>query len=153
MVVTNLTYLLLLEGLLALEPHDLHLPLPLLTQLIRGIPVLHPPPDQRVTSSRLPEAKLTALFQLTLIKKNRKIFSYIRKFSGAIAYMRKGFLMYEEMRKYLTIYEEGVSHIVTLQLIHSEFPYVLGKFYFLFISVNGQSCKVSCAFYIYCSLV
>ncbi len=114
MVVTNLAYLLLLEGLLALEPHDLHLPLPLLTQLIRGIPVLHPPPDPRMTSSRLPEAKFTALFQLTLIKKKRKFFSIYKDIqNGAVAksYMRKGFLMYEEMRKYLTIYEEGGSHM------------------------------------------
>jgi hypothetical protein len=28
-----------------------------------------------------------------------------------LAYVRKGFLIYEEMRKYLTIYEEAVSHI------------------------------------------
>jgi hypothetical protein len=30
---------------------------------------------------------------------------------GAMSYMRKGFLIYEEMRKYLTKYEEAVSHI------------------------------------------
>jgi hypothetical protein len=29
----------------------------------------------------------------------------------AMAYMRKGFLMYEEIRRYLTVYEEAVSHI------------------------------------------
>jgi hypothetical protein len=43
------------------------------------------------------------------------------------AYMRKGFLIYEEMRQYLTMYEEDVIHTVlymTLQLLHSEFPYI-----------------------------
>ncbi len=32
---------------------------------------------------------------------------------GAVAkaYMRKGFLIYEEMHKYLVIYKEAVSHI------------------------------------------
>ncbi len=47
--------------------------------------------------------------------------------------MRNGFLIYEEMRKYFPIYEEEVSHIcMTLQLLHSELPYIWGKFYFLF---------------------
>ncbi len=33
--------------------------------------------------------------------------------------------IYEEMRKYLVIYEEIISHIyMTLQLLHSEFPYI-----------------------------
>jgi hypothetical protein len=41
--------------------------------------------------------------------------------------MRKGFLIYEEMRKYFPIYEEAVS-----QLLHSEFPHIWRKFYFLF---------------------
>jgi hypothetical protein len=37
----------------------------------------------------------------------------------------EGFLIYEEMRKYLTKYEEAVSHIcMTLQLLHSVFPYI-----------------------------
>jgi hypothetical protein len=30
---------------------------------------------------------------------------------GAVAKLRKGFLIYEEMRKYLVIYEEAVSPI------------------------------------------
>jgi hypothetical protein len=50
----------------------------------------------------------------TLIKKQRKFSSYIRKLQmGSVAksYMRKGFLIYEEMRKYVTIYEEVISHI------------------------------------------
>jgi hypothetical protein len=37
------------------------------------------------------------------------------------------------MSKYLTIYEEAVSHM-TLQLLLSEFPYMGGKFSFLYIS-------------------
>ncbi len=40
--------------------------------------------------------------------------------SGAKSYMRKGLQIYEEMRKYFTIYDP------------SEFPYIWGKFYFLF---------------------
>ena len=48
-------------------------------------------------------------------------------------YMRKVFLIYEEMRKYFPIYGEAVSHTyMTLHLLHSEFPYIWGKFYFLF---------------------
>jgi hypothetical protein len=41
--------------------------------------------------------------------------------------MRKGFLIviYEEMGKNFTIYEEAVSPLyMTLQLLHSEFPYI-----------------------------
>jgi hypothetical protein len=51
---------------------------------------------------------------------------------GAKAYMRKGFLIYEEMRKYFTIYEEDVIVIYDFAPDPSEFPYILGKFYFLF---------------------
>jgi hypothetical protein len=44
--------------------------------------------------------------------------------SVAKAYMRKGFLIYEEMRKYLTKYEEALVILyMTLRRIHSEFPY------------------------------
>ncbi len=42
-------------------------------------------------------------------KKTTKFSSYIRKFR--VAFMRKGFQIYEEMGKYLTKYEEAVSHI------------------------------------------
>jgi hypothetical protein len=45
---------------------------------------------------------------------------------------REGFLIYEEIRKYLTIYEETFKSYITLQPIHSEFPYILGKFSFSF---------------------
>jgi hypothetical protein len=54
--------------------------------------------------------------------------------------MRKGFLIYEEIRKYFPIYEEAVRHIMTLQLLNSEFPYIGGKFDFLFfISVTNKN--------------
>ncbi len=58
-----------------------------------------------------------------LIKKNFLIYKEIQ--SGAVAkyYVRKGFLIYEEMLKYFPLYEEAVSHM-TLQLLHSEFPYI-----------------------------
>jgi hypothetical protein len=61
-------------------------------------------------------------------KKENKIFLIYREIqSGAVAksYMRKGFLIYEEMRKYFPINGEAVSHTyMTLQLLHSEFPYI-----------------------------
>ncbi len=77
---------------------------------------------------------------LTLIKKKVKLSSYIYKEiqNGAVAksYMRKGFLIYDEMRKYLPKYEEAVSHYMTLQLLHSEFPYMyIRKIWFSFLSV------------------
>jgi hypothetical protein len=45
-------------------------------------------------------------------KKLNTIFLIYREIqSGAVAYMGKGFLIYEEMRKCFPIYEEAVSHI------------------------------------------
>ncbi len=69
-------------------------------------------------------------------KKEDKIFLVFKEIqSGAVAksYMRKGFLIYEEMRKNVPIYEDwgGCQSYMTLQLIHSEFPYIWGKFYFI----------------------
>ncbi len=61
---------------------------------------------------------------------NGKLFAFIYKKiqMGSVAksyeYMRKAFIIYKEMSKYLTIYEEAVSHIMTLQPIPSEFPYI-----------------------------
>jgi hypothetical protein len=57
--------------------------------------------------------------------KNEIFFKYkeIEMGSSAKSYMRKGFLIYEEMRKYFLIYEEAVI-VMTLQLLHSEFPYI-----------------------------
>ncbi len=67
------------------------------------------------------------------------MYQEIQNWAVAKSYMRKGFLIYEEMRKYLAIYVEAVSHIcMTLQLLHSEFPYIWGKFYFLFYPCNVQ---------------
>jgi hypothetical protein len=53
----------------------------------------------------------------------------------AKSYLRKGLLKYEEMRKYLTIYEKVLVININLQPIPSEFPYIWGKFSFLFIRV------------------
>ncbi len=50
--------------------------------------------------------------------------------SGAKSYMRKGFLIFEEMRIYFTIFEEVV--ISDFAPDPSEFPYICGKFSFLF---------------------
>ncbi len=47
-------------------------------------------------------------------KKENKIFLIYKEIqmgSGAMSYMRKGFLKYKEMHKYFTIYEEAASHI------------------------------------------
>jgi hypothetical protein len=52
--------------------------------------------------------------------------------------MRKGFLIYEEMRKYIFIYEEAVSRI-TLQLLHSEFPYTVYEEHLIFF-LNSAEC-------------
>ncbi len=61
----------------------------------------------------------------TLIKKKIKFSSW------------KGFLIYEEMRKYFPIYEDAVSYI-WLQLLHSEFPYIWGKFDYLFCQCRKE---------------
>ncbi len=62
--------------------------------------------------------------------------------------MRKGFLIYEEMRKYFPISEEAVTHtdiwLCIVQLLHSEFLYIWGKFDFLFLSVHSVSWLISC---------
>jgi hypothetical protein len=49
----------------------------------------------------------------TLIKKNHIFLIYKEIQSGAVtkAYMRKGFLIYEEIHKYFPIDEEADSHI------------------------------------------
>jgi hypothetical protein len=49
--------------------------------------------------------------------------------------MRKGFLIDEERSKYLVINEEAVKSYMTLQQLPFGFPYIRGKFCFLFISV------------------
>ncbi len=52
--------------------------------------------------------------------------------SVAKSNMKKGFLIYEETRKYSPIYEEAVSHVDDFATAPSEFPYIRGKFDFLF---------------------
>jgi hypothetical protein len=53
------------------------------------------------------------LYQYTDKKENLIFHIYREIQSGAVAkaYLRKGFLIYEEMRKYFPIYDEAVSHI------------------------------------------
>ena len=60
-------------------------------------------------------------------KKENQIFPIYKEIqSGAVAksYMRKGFLIYEELRKYFPIYNMRRPLIMTLLLLHSEFPYI-----------------------------
>ncbi len=68
-------------------------------------------------------------YDLYTDKKEYQIFLIYKEIlSGAVAksYTRKGFLIYKEMRKYFPIYEEAVIVItyMTLQQLHSEFPYI-----------------------------
>ncbi len=51
--------------------------------------------------------------------------------------MKKGFQIYEAIRKYLVICEEAVTHDMTMQPLPSGFPYVWGKFSFLFYQCGG----------------
>ncbi len=72
-----------------------------------------------------------------------KFSSYIRKFRVEQLQSHiwdKGFLIYEEILKYFPIYEEPL--ITTLQLLHSEFPYIRGKFDFLFYQCTYSACKL-----------
>jgi hypothetical protein len=60
-------------------------------------------------------------------KKQNQIFLIYKEIqSGAVAKSntRKGFLIYEEMCQYFPICEEAVRSYMTLQLLHSEFPYI-----------------------------
>jgi hypothetical protein len=59
--------------------------------------------------------------------------------SGAKSYRRKGFLIYEEMRKYLTVYKEAAVVIHDFAPYPTEFPYILGKFSFLFYQCSKYS--------------
>ncbi len=65
-------------------------------------------------------------------KENQIFLIYKEIQSGADAklYMRKGFLIYEVMCKYFR--RPLVILYITLQLLHSEFSYIGGKFDFLF---------------------
>ncbi len=81
------------------------------------------------------EVKLT-LQWVTLKKKKIKCSSYIRKFRPEQLQRQSwGFLIYEEMRKLAQIFSHiwGVrKSYITLQPLPSEFPYIWGKFNFLF---------------------
>ncbi len=80
--------------------------------------------------------------QCTDKKENQIFLIYKELLSGAVAksYMGKGFLIYEKKSKYFPIYEEAFSHI---WLCNSEFPYIRGKFDFLFYQCvnNGSSLR------------
>ena len=54
---------------------------------------------------------------------NFTIFKEIQSGAVAKSYMRKGFPIYEEMGKYFLIYKEVILYM-SLQLLHSEFPYI-----------------------------
>jgi hypothetical protein len=60
--------------------------------------------------------------------------------SGAVAksYMRKGFLIHEEMLKYFP-YMRRPLVIYDFAPDPSEFPYIWGKFYFLFQCISTES--------------
>jgi hypothetical protein len=66
-------------------------------------------------------------------KKEYQSFLIYREIQSG-AYIRKGFLIYEEMRKYFPIYEEAVSNCFTLNfLIYEE------NLIFFFISVGHRA--------------
>jgi hypothetical protein len=59
------------------------------------------------------------------------IYKEIQMGSGTKSYMRKGFLIYEEMRNF-SPYMRRPLVIYDFAPDPSEFPYILGKFYFIF---------------------
>ncbi len=73
-------------------------------------------------------------------KKENQISSYLRKFRMEQLQSRIWLRASSYMGKYFRIssytYQEALPHIwvMTLQLLHSEFPYIWGKFNFFFIS-------------------
>ncbi len=81
--------------------------------------------DNRADSYRLKNGHYTDKEEM----QNFLIYKEIQSREVAKSYMRKDFLIFEEMRKYFPIYEESY---VSLQLLHSEFPYLWGKFDFIF---------------------
>ncbi len=64
--------------------------------------------------------------------------------SGAMSYMRKGLLMYEEMRHYLVIYGEAVSHDFAPDPLCTSLVYE-ENFVFFFISVVKYQNKSICS--------
>ncbi len=68
-------------------------------------------------------------------KENQKFSSYVRKFRMEQLHSHIWLMATSYMRKYLRISSYIIgspSSYMTLQLLHSEFPYIWGKFYFLF---------------------
>ncbi len=88
---------------------------------------------------------VTSVLSFTLLKKIIKFFLYIRKFRReqlqshiwltASSYMGKCLRISSYIRKPYLIY-------MTLQLLHSEFPYIWGKFYFLFYQCIMVKCDL-----------
>ncbi len=81
-------------------------------------------------------------------KKENQVFLTFREIqSGAVAksYMTNSLLIYGEIFAHFLIYQESLPHI-WLCMLHSEFPYIWGKFDFLFYqcSVDDVSDKYRC---------
>ncbi len=84
----------------------------------------------------------TEIFTCALIKKKIKFSSHIRKFRMEQLQSHVWLTASSYMVKYLRI-SSYIRHILgspssymTLQLLHSEFPYIWGKFFFFIISVS-----------------
>ncbi len=80
----------------------------------------------------------------TLIKKEYQIFlidKEVQNGAGSKSYMRKGILIYIETRKYLLVYEKAVSHIWLCNCSILNFPYIWGKFDFLFYQCRASDCQ------------
>ncbi len=79
-------------------------------------------------------------------KKENQIFLINKKIqNGAVAKscMTNGLLICGEIFAHFLIYKEGSpSSCMTLQLLHSEFPYIRGQFDFLFYQCTVEQCLV-----------
>ncbi len=77
-------------------------------------------------------------------KKENQIFLIYREIqSGAVAksFMTNGLLIYGEIFSHFLINVLGSpSTYMTLQLLHSEFPYIWGKFYLIFFQCTILPC-------------
>ncbi len=80
-----------------------------------------------------PRRSVTYMYS-TLIKKKIKFSSFIGKFRVEPPHIWGNIFAFPHISGSPTSY-------MTLQLLHSEFPYRWGKFYFLFLSVQGRSSK------------
>ncbi len=63
------------------------------------------------------------------------IYQEIQKGSGAMSYMWKGPLIYEEMHKYLVIYMRRPKSYMTLYPITSEFSYIYMENFLFFFNI------------------